>query len=206
MKGAFYNCKIRRKQKNRRKGSAALEDNDIIELYFARNEAAIAETEKKYSGYCGAVARNILNKREDEEECLNDTWLSVWNDIPPSRPSVFRAYLGRITRNLSLNILRRRGAGKRGGLEVIFGELDEALPAVDSVERELDGRELAAAVNEFIAGLSPQERFFFLRRYWYCDPVAEIARRSGVQPQKISQVLFRLRARLKKKLEEEGHI
>lgn len=206
MKGAFYNCKMRRKQKNRRKGSAALEDNDIIELYFARNEAAIAETEKKYSGYCGAVAKNILNKREDEEECLNDTWLSAWNDIPPSRPSVFRAYLGRITRNLSLNILRRRGAGKRGGLEVIFGELDEALPAADSVERELDGRELAAAVNEFIAGLSPQEKFFFLRRYWYCDPVAELARRSGVQPQKISQVLFRLRARLKKKLEEEGHI
>ena len=206
MKGAFYNCKMRRKQKNRRKGSAALEDNDIIELYFARNEAAIAETEKKYSGYCGAVARNILNKREDEEECLNDTWLSAWNDIPPSRPRVFRAYLGRITRNLSLNILRRREAGKRGGLEVIFGELDEALPAADSVERELDGRELAAAVNEFIAGLSPQEKFFFLRRYWYCDPVAELARRSGVQPQKISQVLFRLRARLKKKLEEEGHI
>ena len=196
-----------------------MEDNAIIELYFARNEAAIAETEKKYSGYCGAVARNILNKKEDEEECLNDTWLSAWNDIPPSRPRFFRAYLGRITRNLSLNILHRRGAGKRGGLEVIFGELDEALPAADSVERELDGRELAAAVNEFIAGLSPQERFFFLRRYWYvdsvqdiaarywyCDPVAEIARRSGVQPQKISQVLFRLRTRLKKKLEEEGHI
>lgn len=183
-----------------------MEDNDIIELYFARNEAAIAETEKKYSGYCGAVAKNILNKREDEEECLNDTWLSAWNDIPPSRPSFFRAYLGRITRNLSLNILRRRGAGKRGGLEVIFGELDEALPAAECVERELDRRELAAAVNEFIAGLSPQERFFFLRRYWYCDPVAELARRSGVQPQKISQVLFRLRARLKKKLEEEGHI
>ena len=89
---------------------------------------------------------------------------------------------------------------------MIFGELDEALPAADSVERELDGRELAAAVNEFIAGLSPQEKFFFLRRYWYCDLVAELARRSGVQPQKISQVLFRLRARLKKKLEEEGHI
>lgn len=183
-----------------------MEDSDIIELYFARNEAAIAETEKKYSGYCGAVARNILNKKEDEEECLNDTWLSAWNDIPPSRPRFFRAYLGRITRNLSLNILRRREAGKCGGLEVIFGELDEALPAADSVERELDGRELAAAVNEFLAGLSPQEKFFFLRRYWYCDPVAELARRSGVQPQKISQVLFRLRARLKKKLEEEGHI
>ena len=89
---------------------------------------------------------------------------------------------------------------------MIFGELDEALPAAECVERELDGRELAAAVNEFIEGLSPQERFFFLRRYWYCDPVAELARRSGVQPQKISQVLFRLRARLKKKLEEEGHI
>ena len=89
---------------------------------------------------------------------------------------------------------------------MIFSELDEALPAADSVERELEGRELAAAVNEFITGLSPQERFFFLRRYWYCDSVAELARRSGVQPQKISQVLFRLRARLKKKLEEEGHI
>lgn len=125
-----------------------MEDNAIIELYFARNEAAIAETEKKYSGYCGTVARNILNKREDEEECLNDTWLSAWNDIPPSRPRVFRAYLGRITRNLSLNILRRRGAGKRGGLEVIFGELDEALPAADSVERELDGRELPCAVPD----------------------------------------------------------
>ncbi len=101
-----------------------MDDNKIIELYFARNEAAVAETEKKYSGYCGAVARNILNKREDEEECLNDTWLAAWNDIPPSRPSVLRAYLGRITRNLSLNILRRRSAQKRGGLEAFLSELD----------------------------------------------------------------------------------
>lgn len=140
-----------------------MDDNKIIELYFARNEAAVAETEKKYSGYCGAVARNILNKREDEEECLNDTWLAAWNDIPPSRPSVLRAYLGRITRNLSLNILRRRSAQKRGGLEAILSELDEALPAADSVERELDGRELAAAVNEFVKELSPQEKFFSCR-------------------------------------------
>lgn len=183
-----------------------MEDNDIIELYFARNEAAIAETEKKYSGYCGTVARNILNKPEDEEECLNDTWLAAWNDIPPSRPRFFRAYLGRITRNLSLNILRRRGAGKRGGLEVIFGELDEALPAAECVERELDGRELAAAVNDFVAELSPQEKFFFLQRYWYCNSVSGIAAASGVPQQRISQTLFRLRARLKKKLEEEGHI
>ncbi len=140
-----------------------MDDNKIIELYFARNEAAVAETEKKYSGYCGAVARNILNKREDEEECLNDTWLAAWNDIPPSRPSVLRAYLGRITRNLSLNILRRRSAQKRGGLEAILSELDEALPAADSVERELDGRELAAAVNECVKELSPQENFFSCR-------------------------------------------
>ena len=145
------------------------------------------------------MAKNILNKREDEEECLNDTWLSAWNDIPPSRPRFFRAYLGRITRNLSLNILRRRGAGNAVILPrpVLYHLFDSA-----AYRRAL----AVSAVNEFIAGLSPQERFFFLRRYWYCDPVAELARRSGVQPQKISQVLFRLRARLKKKLEEEGHI
>lgn len=183
-----------------------MDDNKIIELYFARNEAAVAETEKKYSGYCGAVARNILNKREDEEECLNDTWLAAWNDIPPSRPSVLRAYLGRITRNFSLNILRRRSAQKRGGLEAILSELDEALPAADSVERELDGRELAAAVNEFVKELSPQEKFFFLQRYWYCNSVSDIAARSGAAQQRVSQVLFRLRARLKKRLEKEGHI
>ena len=183
-----------------------MEDKDIIKLYFARDEAAVSETEKKYSVYCGAIAKNILNKREDEEECLNDTWLCAWNDIPPSRPKIFCAYLGRITRNLSIDLLRRRGAQKRGGPELILSELDEALPDKNNVERELEGRELASAINEFIRSLSPKERFFFLRRYWYCESVGEIAKQSGVSQQRISQTLFRLRARLKKKLSEEEYI
>ena len=183
-----------------------MEDKDIIKLYFARDEAAVSETEKKYSVYCGAIAKNILNKREDEEESLNDTWLCAWNDIPPSRPKIICAYLGRISRNLSIDLLRRRGAQKRGGPELILSELDEALPDKNNVERELEGRELASAINEFIRSLSPKERFFFLRRYWYCDSVGEIAKQSGVSQQRISQTLFRLRARLKKKLSEEEYI
>lgn len=184
-----------------------MNDTDIIELYFARSEEAIAETEKKYFGYCGAVARNILNKPEDEEECLDDTWLCAWNSIPPTRPKTLKTYLGRITRNLSLNMLRSRKTEKRGGFDEVLGELAESIPdGGHSVENALDGKELAAAINNFLNTLSRRELYFFMRRYWYCDSLDKISEQSGVPKNKISSKLFRIRARLKQYLLKEEYI
>lgn len=183
-----------------------MNDKDIIELYFARNEDAIAETAKKYSAYCKAVAENILKNPPDEEECLNDTWLSAWNSIPPEKPNVLKAYLGRITRNLSLNMLRRRKADKRSGFCEVLGELTESVPdGGHSVENALDGKELAAAINDFLKTLSQRELYFFMRRYWYCDSLDKISAQSGVPKSKISSELFRIRARLKKHLLKEKY-
>ena len=118
-----------------------MEDRDIIALYFARAESAIAETAEKYGGYCRAIASRILKSPEDTEECLSDTWLSAWNAIPPARPSAFRAWLGRVVRNLSLDRWKRDRAEKRGaGLEVLLGELEDCVPAPRGTERALEDR------------------------------------------------------------------
>ena len=182
-----------------------MEDGRIIELYWARDQQAIQETAGKYGRLLERIARNILGV-QDAEECVNDTYLRAWNAIPPERPAAFRNWLGRITRNLSLDRWKRLRAEKRGGgAEVLLGELEECVPAGDGgPERALEDRELAEALDVFLRGLSREGRSMFLRRYWYGESLAEIGAALGCGEGKVKSSLFRSRKALRAYLEEEG--
>ena len=182
-----------------------LDDNQILELYGARSEQAIRETDRKYGPPVRRVARNILGDERDAEECVNDTWLAAWNSIPPLRPDPLLTWLCRVTRNGALARRRASLAQKRNSsFDLALDELEELLAAPGSPERDYEARELAAAVNGFLAGLPREDRFAFLRRYWYGDEVARIAARLGLSPHRLSVRLSRIRKKLKNDLEKEG--
>ena len=181
-----------------------LEDTEIVRLYCARDQRAIAETQRKYSPLCGSIAMNILRNREDSEECLNDTWHRAWNTMPPQRPASLAAYLGRIVRNLALDLYRKRRAAKRyGGAELLLSELAECVPAREGgvlcSEEELSG-----VIDGWLRGLAAGDRRLFLRRYWYGEGVGELAQSLGERPGRLSLRLFRLRGKLREHLEKEG--
>lgn len=183
-----------------------MEDEAIYELYFQRNEDAILKTHEKYGAWCGGVAMRILNRREDAEECLADTYLRTWNHIPPLRPRSFCAWLGRLTRNLALSRYRKYTAEKRGGGETALA-LEELSDCVSGKERAEDGVEakaVAAVINQFLAELPERHRMIFLRRYWHMAPVAEIAKVFGLTEGQVTSSLFRSRKKLKAALEREG--
>ncbi len=183
-----------------------MEDAAIIELYWGRDESALFESERKYGAFCRAIALNILAIREDAEECVNDTWLHAWNAIPPARPSPLRAFLGRITRNLSLDRFRASRAQKRGGgnMGLLLDELEQCLPAAGTVEDSFDVQETAALISRFLDDQPPVQRQMFLRRYWFGDSVAEIARRFAAREGTVKSNLFRTREKLRLTLEREG--
>lgn len=183
-----------------------MNDAEILDLYWARNEAAIDATAQKYGPYCRSVARNILNDARDAQECVNDAWLAAWNSIPPQRPALLKAYLGKITRRIGLKKWRAYSALKRGGGEIplALDELAECIPG-GSIETELGEAELTQLMNRFLAGLGTDERRVFLRRYWYLDSIAEIAERSSFSVAKVKSMLYRSRQKLMKRLKEEGY-
>lgn len=182
-----------------------MEDAAIIALYWSRDEAAIAETDKKYGPYCRAIARNILTVREDAEECVSDSYHHAWNAMPPQRPDRLPPFLGRIVRNLSISRWRKERAQKRyTGLESLLSGLEECLPAPQDVERTVEGRELTRRVEGWLEGLSRDDRAVFLRRYWYGQEVQALARAWGVSPNQMAKRLQRLRKSLKRDLEREG--
>lgn len=181
-----------------------MDDENIIELYFSRNESAIKETSLKYGALCFEVANNILNSRPDSEECVSDTYLGVWNAIPPTRPQCFRAFILRLTRNISLSRLRRNLAKKRSrSVEISLTELEAVLPD-ESLRPDMGGEELGWTVNEFLKQLDPDSRNIFLRKYWFFDSVAEIASRFSFSQSKVKSSLFHTREKLKKYLLERG--
>ncbi|MGN1341108.1 MAG: RNA polymerase sigma factor [Oscillospiraceae bacterium] len=182
-----------------------MEDEKIIELYFARSEAAITETSAKYGAFFRRISRNILNSEQDAEECVNDTYLKAWNSIPPKRPDKLPAYLGRIVRNLSLNRWNKLNAAKRGAGEVTLAldELEECIPAADTVQLEADRAEISGALNRFLRELSEEKRTVFLRRYWYLVPVKDIAEQLGMSESKVKSMLLRTRNQLREFLEKE---
>ena len=183
-----------------------MEDGRIIDLYWARREEAITETDRKYGSYCRSISFRILNDKEDSEECVNDTWMRAWDTMPPKRPEYLSAFLAKIARNLSISKYRMNHAQKRGSgeTELLLLELEECLPSGKSVEEEIEGRETAAAINRFLAELDAESRRIFVRRYFYADAVKEIAECMGISESKVKSQLFRLRGRLKKHLEREG--
>lgn len=181
-----------------------MEDAAIVALYWSRDEAAIAETQRKYGPYCRAIALNILSSREDAEECVSDTWLRAWDTMPPRRPESLRAYLARICRNLSLDRWRARRARKRGaGLEILLEELEDCA-AAPSAEEVSESREIVRCIDRWLAGLPEDDRTAFLRRYWFGLSVKELARQDACASQQMTQRLYRLRQSLRKALEKEG--
>ncbi len=185
-----------------------MQDSEIVDLYWQRSSAAIRETEKKYGGYCQTLAYQILANREDSEECVNDTWLRAWNAMPEQRPSLLGAFLGKITRRLALNRLRDSRRRKRGGGEaaLCLEELDECIPdRWNSVESQMELRELSQAIDRFLAGLDRDRRDAFVSRYWYMAPVEEIAQSLGQSKGGVKSGLFRTRKSLKTFLEKEGY-
>ncbi|MBE6613068.1 MAG: sigma-70 family RNA polymerase sigma factor [Ruminococcaceae bacterium] len=182
-------------------------DERIVELYWQRSETAIRESNEKYGRFCHYIAYNILCDREDAEESVNDTWLAAWDNMPPRRPSVLSAFLGKLTRRISIDRWRRRHADKRGGgeLPLVLDELADCVSGSEDVETAMDAKETARIIREFLDGLPVTERRVFLRRYWYMDSVAGIAREFDFSDSKTASMLHRMRGKLREKLKEEGY-
>lgn len=181
-----------------------MEDAKIIELYNARNEFAVTETERKFGKMLYSIAMNVLSNAEDSEETVNDTYGKAWESIPPENPQYFGAWLGRITRNLSINRWRSNKAQKRSGVKTMLSELEECIPSKENVELESENGEITATINSWLKSLDKNDRIIFVRRYWYGDSVTEISLKSKIPPKKLSSKLFRLRKKLKDSLEKEG--
>lgn len=184
-----------------------MEDEQILDLYFARDEQAVVETDRKYGGYCFTLARSILNNDQDAEEAVSDTYLKAWNTIPPRRPSIFKMFLAKITRNLSFSRWRSYTADKRGGreLELVLEELEGCIAAPGGVEDGLNAKELARAIRAFLNTLPVREQDIFLRRYFFVEESNVIAKRYGMKPATVLRTLSRTRMKLKKYLTQEGY-
>ncbi|MCM1055891.1 MAG: RNA polymerase sigma factor [Bacteroides sp.] len=183
-----------------------MEDSKIIEMYFDRSENAIRETETKYSAYLSAVSMNILNNREDCAECVNDTYLKAWNSIPPQLPPCLKYFLGKITRELSIDRLRKKRSAKRRGseYELSLEELEECIPRGEDPAREAEVSLLAEVIGDYLRGCGGEKREVFVMRYYFCDSIADIARRLKMSDSKVKSMLFRTREGLRKHLEKEG--
>jgi RNA polymerase sigma-70 factor (ECF subfamily) len=183
-----------------------VEDGKIVELYWQKNENAIKETNRKYGAYCFAIADNILHNKEDSEECVNDTWLNAWNAIPPQKPTKLRLFLAKITRNLSFNRFNARSAEKRGGGEIalVLDELAECLACESDVVSEYEVRELGRCIQKFVRTLPERDGNVFVRRYFFTESVAQIAKKYGLTENNVRVILSRTRAKLKTYLIKEG--
>lgn len=180
-----------------------MEDRAIVQLYWDRSKEAIPATATKYGGYCSSIARNILESPEDVEECINDTYLNAWNTMPPSWPEFLGAFLGKITRNLSLNRKKYNRAGRR--CEEVLVELDSIVSGRNDLERSYDRRELIRTINAFLEKQPEKQRSIFVCRYFYCDSIAEIAQRFHMQEGAVTMQLSRTREKLRRYLAIRGY-
>ncbi len=181
-----------------------MEDNEIIRLYHQRDEEAIAQTDLAHGAFCRRLAFHLLSNREDVEECINDTWLAAWMRMPPDWPASLRAFLGRITRNLSISRFRKMRAAKRyAGMEVLLSELDECVPD-NATQLQLEQRIISEIITHWLDSLDREERILFVRRYWYADTVKELAAEQGMTANQMARRMQRLRESLRLTLEKEG--
>ncbi len=183
-----------------------MDDKEIIKLYWNRQESAIKETSQKYGRFCFGIANRILRNKEDSDECVNDTYLQVWNVVPPQRPQSLKAFLGKITRNLALHKWEKRQAKKRGKDEITYAleELQECIPSQNSVEHITEQLVLVDTINDFLACLNLENRKIFMARYFCFLSIKEIAIQYHVGESKVKMSLLRSREKLKNKLEQEG--
>ncbi len=184
-----------------------MEDFEIVEMYWDRNENAIAQTDRKYGKYCRKIAYSILYNREDTEESVNDTWLQAWNSIPPQRPEKLSAYLGKLCRNISINLYEKLNALKRGGenTDACLDEMAEVVGQASDVEEHLDLSLLTDCINVFLSRCDKETRTIFVQRYWYMLSVKEIAKENRITESKVKMNLSRCREKLKTFLQEEGY-
>lgn len=180
-----------------------MEDHKIVDLYWARNEQGIAESDRKYGKILRSLSLSLLSNSEDAEECVNDTYLDAWNAMPQARPTYLGAFLSKITRRISIDRFRADHREKRGGMGSVLEELSDCIPSPDSVEKEWEGRQITATIERFLASQSPEKRVIFVRRYFYTQSVAEIANALRMSESKVKVVLYRLREQLRKELEEQ---
>lgn len=183
-----------------------MKDNEIIALYWERKESAITATAEKYGSYCHTISYNILQDHSDAEECVNDTYLGAWKSMPPQRPDRLSVYLGKITRNLSINRFRQATAEKRGQGQVplALAELEDCIPTAGGTEEIVETMTLTEALNRFLYSQPKERRSIFIRRYWYLDSIRDIAVRFDMSESKTASLLFRMRKELKHHLEKEG--
>ena len=182
-----------------------MEDSRIVELYWQRSESAITETQRKYGGFCHAIALNILSDRQDAEECVSDTWLRSWNAMPPQRPRLLRPWLGKVVRNLAINRWEKNRTQKRyGGLELLLDELADAIPSPQTLEKHMEAKELGGLISAWLRSLDSDDRTLFLRRYWNGEPLKDLARQRGESPEELARRMYRLRRALKAELERNG--
>ncbi len=182
-----------------------MEDYQIVDLYWKRDETAIYETDVKYGKYCFSISYNILHDSQKAEECVNDTYWGAWNAMPPHRPAFLSTFLGKITRRLSLKRWRDQSARKRGrGMQVFsLEELEECIPSGKSIDEKMETQMLTGILDDFLEGLPVDERRVFLRRYWYCDAIQDIAARFHFSESKVKMMLKRTRDKLRVCLEKE---
>ncbi len=183
-----------------------MEDREIVRLYWDRNQLAIKETSAKYGRYCYKIAYNILLNNEDADESVNDTYMKTWECIPPHFPEVLSAFVGKITRRISLNKWRSGNRIKRGGGQVtlVLEELDECIPAGENVEQTVEYKELLQMINDFLGTLPETERDLFVCRYWFVASIQEISEKFAFSESKTKSMLFRTREKLRRYLEGEG--
>ncbi|MDE7436729.1 MAG: sigma-70 family RNA polymerase sigma factor [Lachnospiraceae bacterium] len=185
-----------------------MQDEEIVSLYWKREESAVRETEKKYGRYLGKIAYNILGNWEDSKESVNETYWKAWNSIPPHLPAVLSTYLGKITRQVSIDTWRKRNSKKRSVSEyaVSLSELEECLSAGNVTEQEIDLKMLAASVNQYLRTLPEEARDIFIGRYFFADSIREVAGYSGISESKAKSMLYRMRIGLRAYLEQEGFL
>lgn len=180
-----------------------MDDKRIVELFLARAESAISETAKKYGRYCRYIALRLLGDERDAEEVENDTYLRLWNSIPPREPDPLKPYVGAVARNIALNRLEEKGAKKRGEVALVLDELAECLP--DTSGEDLgESFALREALNSFLASLDEKTRIIFMQRYFYTCTVREIASARGIKESAVTMLLFRTRQKLREHLHKEG--
>ena len=180
-----------------------IDDERIIALFWERSEEAIQELDSKYGKICNKLSYNILNDSQDAEECVNDAYLGTWNAIPPAHPEPLLPYIVKIVRNISLKIYWKKEAAKRNSIfTVAMQEIDDCIAAPQTVEDEVEAKELAHIIEDFLDTLTEKERVIFMRRYAYVDPYADIAKRVGISEKNVSVRLTLIRQKMKQYLIE----
>lgn len=184
-----------------------MEDSKIVERFWKRDETALSAVSEKYGKYCAAIARNILGDEQTAEECIQDTLLKLWETIPPKRPKELQPFVGRITRNIALNVLKARGAKKRGGGEIVLvlDEVSEMSDGEHNVEQLAEQHEILDAINDFLWSVSAKKRVVLVLRYWHCCSVAEISQVVGISEINVSNILKRERKKLIEYLKKRGY-